>query len=279
MTIPSQLGDIDVRNLIKTLENDPNKVFVINWTVLADFYEDVREAVKQYYGITSSANIAVYSDYTLQYSVLAENGWYAGVGKFNCYSYALGITSAKRNPGYFSGQEYNEDLTVDELADYTIDDLQSEALGYNCVMEQTTRPLVLGNWENIIALRTDTDGDEETGKKDYHFAKFVNSNWLHKPGSTAILQFINPPANSTPWTNEYYSGSYYAPDRTYESNIVYILYKTDHIYTYIWTGEHFHEDDLHYFEREYSCECGDTYTVWEFRRMFRSSLRDDLVAS
>ena len=50
VSIPEGLEASSVREMIAELENDPDKSApAVSWTILADFYEDLRRAVKQYY--------------------------------------------------------------------------------------------------------------------------------------------------------------------------------------------------------------------------------------
>ena len=97
-------------------------------------------------------------------------------------------------------------------------------LKYNCVKIQSSRPSSASGWTNAIAVRKDTTGDLY-GFNDYHFAKLSSGNWYHKPGLTAVLKFNTAPSNSFIWTNEAFDGEYWPPTISYESNIMYLLYK------------------------------------------------------
>lgn len=279
--IPLQLSHLDIKQVIEKLEMNPDYASGINWTISADFHDAVSKAIQEYYGTTFAMPISTFElNYTLQNSTVYA--WDRDtMGYYNCYSYALGITTAHYNPGDIYGEStitnydpkeplYDvNDITTQELIPLVIADLQSSLMEkivgtkYNCIKTQTNiRPTSLGNWDNIIAMRT----DDENGV-DYHFAKLSGTNWLHKPKRTAILKFNNPPEPNVVWTNERYNGvSYISGDINYGSEIVYFLYKTDHIYnnTYTWTGEHYHAGDLHWYERVYTCACGDIgEPVWE----------------
>ena len=278
--ISPQLSHLDIKQVIEKLETNPDYASGISWTISADFHDAVSKAIQEYYGTTFAMPISTFGlNYTLEHSTLYE--WNKNIQKYNCYAYALGITSEKYNPGDFYGKStdtnfdpkepyYNVNyITLAELIPLVVADLQSNEMEivtgnkYACIKTQINiRPTSLGNWNNIIALRTDEDG-----QRDFHFAKLFGSDWLHKPGTFAIMKFNNPPSLDEDWTNEGYNGINYIDDTiTYESKIVYFLYKTDHIYnnTYTWTGEHYHAGDLHWYERVYTCACGDIgEPVWE----------------
>ena len=211
--------------------------------------------------IPVSAVSEIQPRYVLQQSELVA--YDESMAIYNCYSYALGITNRSHDPGSISQQSYNEANTdVYVTADFVKDDLK--ALGYECIVQQSNRPSYSSVWDNIIALRIQTQGGDSN---DYHFAKLMaNGSWYHKIGSYAILKFNDLPSNNVAWTNEYYDGVYYhRGDVTYDSDIVYFLYKEDHSanMTYTSTGQHYHANGRHYFEHNYTCaDCG-TFTQWD----------------
>lgn len=197
--IPPQLKNIDIKKVIEILETNPDYASGISWSVSADFFKAVSKAIQEYYG----PNLSSLSTFGLN-STLENSTLYAWDEKpmrlYNCYSYALDITSEWYDPGDFCGGTYDvNDITLSDIEPLVIADLQSDAMEevtgnkYTCILSQTNnRPIALGNWDNIIALRT----DEDYGL-DYHFAKLSGTDWLHKPGETAILKFNNPPSIST----------------------------------------------------------------------------------
>uniref|UniRef100_UPI004055C9D7 hypothetical protein n=1 Tax=Agathobacter sp. TaxID=2021311 RepID=UPI004055C9D7 len=260
IVVPEELKDIDLLAMISKLEENPDAPCVISYTKAAELFEDVRAAVKKYYGIQDNAVVRGYSArYALQYSTVYS--WNTSMENYNCYAYALGRSSAC-NPGDFSDQQYNHNDSIFNVAIVVKDDLNGD-LGYDCVKMQNSRPTSSSGWTNAIAVRKDTTAD--VGFNDYHFAKLSSSSWLHKPGDTAVLKFNSAPTNSVAWTNEAYDGSiYYSPSIWYESNIIYLLYKRNHgNTTYEWTGNHYHSGSYHYYEYTYTCQdCGDvTETV------------------
>lgn len=54
ISIPENVGIDSIREMIVELEDDPDHpAAVLGWTVMMDLYEDIRHAVKRYYGIVS----------------------------------------------------------------------------------------------------------------------------------------------------------------------------------------------------------------------------------
>lgn len=53
VTIPTELDaqNIDLKKLISDLEDNPDMPFVVSYSVASEFFEEIREAVKQYNGI------------------------------------------------------------------------------------------------------------------------------------------------------------------------------------------------------------------------------------
>lgn len=250
-----------LKEIIKTLESNPDYNFAVSYTVAHNFIESIRKAVKSYYGIANTKDNISTLEYTLKDSTLYS--WNSSMKNYNCYAYALGRTSAC-DPGDFSNQYYDHTASISDVADLVKDDLHG-SLGYKCVKVQTSRPSSTSGWSNVIAVRKDTTGDY-FGFNDYHFAKLSSSSWLHKPGRTAVLKFKSAPTNSVSWSNECYDGTnYIAPSIWYESDIMYILYKSSHGSTVrTWTGNHYHSGSRHYYEYANVCnDCGEVAsTVW-----------------
>ena len=88
---------------------------------------------------------------------------------------------------------------------------------------------------------------------------FSGNTWRHKPGGTAILTYDYLPSNSRDWTNEHYNGSIaQAGSIVYDSSIYYILFKSSHSYSHIYTGYNYHSGSKHYYEYADICTgCGD----------------------
>ena len=51
IVIPEELKDADIVAIISDLEENPDMPFIFGWTKLYDLCEDLRTAVKKYYGI------------------------------------------------------------------------------------------------------------------------------------------------------------------------------------------------------------------------------------
>ncbi|MBQ7341373.1 MAG: hypothetical protein IJW41_04325 [Oscillospiraceae bacterium] len=201
--------------------------------------------------------------YTLQYSTKYD--WDAStMPKYNCYAYVLGKTDKFYDPGDFSGGSYNDEENVGELAALIEADLK-EGLNKDCVKILTTLPSSTSGW-SVIAARKDTTHDSITGDNDFHVAMKDGSSWYHKPGGTAILKFNSAPSNSVAWTNEWYdSQGYHDGFVEYESELRFILYKSEHgSTTYKYTGQNYHSGTRHYYQYGDLCaDCGKyTYTEW-----------------
>ncbi len=208
--------------------------------------------------------------YTLQYSTLHD--WDAStMPNYNCYAFAINDYSDKHQPGDFSGGIYDDDANVGALATLIEADLR-EGKNKQCIKTQSTCPTSMGIWSNIIAIRKDTTydlGEIKNGQiewvNDYHVAKFDGSKWLHKPGGSAVLEFNNAPSNSVWWWDEKYDGTYRQGGVSYDSDIIFMLYKSQHgTTTYKYTGQHYHSGTRHYYQYGDLCaDCGKyTYTEW-----------------
>lgn len=53
VTAPEEFSNMDFRGLIADLEDDPDMAVILGWTALADFTEEIRAAVKSYYGFVT----------------------------------------------------------------------------------------------------------------------------------------------------------------------------------------------------------------------------------
>ena len=259
--IPEELKSVDIVAMVASLEADPDLRYVLNDTKAVELIERVRAVVREYYDIPEEEKAQIPSRYTLQYSTVYS--WNTNMINYNCYAYALG-KNTMCNPGDFSGQQYDSDDSIIELAVKIKADLNG-TLGYNCVKTQANRPTTTSGWTNIIAVRKETIYNY-LGVKDYHVAKLSSSEWLHKPGLSAVLKFNNAPTNSVEWNNESYDGvMYWGPGIWYDSSIVYLSYKPAHgNTTYEGTGDQYHSGAFHYYEYAYICQdCGCiTKTVW-----------------
>lgn len=259
-----------IRKWITDVESNPNIEFMYSHTDLHNVAYAIKNAVNRYYGYTSSESKATRSlNYTLQYSTLYEVP--ANMTLFNCYSYAIGISSAWYNPGAFSGYTLTENdlatMFVDDIADLVIADFQSAARGQKCAYYTMVRPTSdeLDADETAICVRI---GDDGYGSYDYHFMRLFDDNgdkWRHKPSGTAILTYNGYPLEVMPWTNEhYYNGIAYAGDIIYDGSIRYIIFADSHDYgTPIYTGYNYHSGTKHYYQYSKTCStCGLATTYY-----------------
>ena len=89
--IPEELSGIDLQELFARFEENPDVEIVVGWSVLAKFSEQVRYAVRDYYGIEEVQTDRA-SSYILQQSdVFSWNALF--MEGYNCYAYALGRSS------------------------------------------------------------------------------------------------------------------------------------------------------------------------------------------
>lgn len=57
VTIPKELKNIDILSIVNDLEEDPDRPApVVSYTLAHELFENVRSAVKEYYGVTGSAS-------------------------------------------------------------------------------------------------------------------------------------------------------------------------------------------------------------------------------
>lgn len=56
VVIPEALSRVDILEIVGELEEEPDKIYVISWTVFYDFIEEVRAVVKDYYGFEKGKN-------------------------------------------------------------------------------------------------------------------------------------------------------------------------------------------------------------------------------
>lgn len=166
--------------------------------------------------------------------------WLPEYSTYNCYAFALGRKYQRYIIGDFSDQSCfvgNQILPVLQLADIVYDDLQ--ALGYQCIKLERNTFSLPSNGQNLICLRASDDTFE-----DFHFMKFSNNVWLHKPGTTWVLQYSGTPSASVPWYREGVDagGNVLRIENSYyDGDIYFFSYKAAHaqlIYSYHDTSTH-----------------------------------------
>ncbi len=201
--------------------------------------------------ITAISAYSTYSTSSLQYST-TYGEWSESFKKYNCYAFALG----KNDKYYYIGEKSNISLnittgwncngpfvvsinnTIQQLADYTVHDLNN--FGYNCVTSSKNSFFEPYDEQTLICVRK--------SKNDFHFMRYVNGSWLHKPGWTWILKYNSVPNVNEDWVFEvaynengkviYKNNAGYP----YTGDIYFIKYSSSHNYScyeYKNTTEHY----------------------------------------
>lgn len=274
-TIPAGLAESQsqalesIRSIIADIEEKPDIEFTYNLVQLSDLAYTLRSIVNDYYGISGESVFQPYSSHGLRDSSVYQVP--SNMQNYNCYSYALGITTNRYNPGNFSGRTMTQttlkNRSISEIAQYVKYDLNSPSLNKQCVKITYTRPSYssLRPGQTAICVRK---GDDNYGFYDYHFMKLFSGNtWRHKPGKTAILTYDHLPSTSRKWTSEAYDGQKVIPGNiVYDSNICYILFQSSHSYSHLYTGKNYHSGSRHYYEYADICTgCGNqkaNTTTW-----------------
>ena len=234
-----------VKKIIRLVEENPDHQFTYNYTVTLAFANAIKDAVNQHYNV-STGETAMYTasestTYVLTHSV-AIGPWIPEYGLYNCYIYAIGIPQTIFvDPGNYSKQTFSLSLSVRDMADIAIADLQ--ALGHQRVTRDGIDTSNLCDNEQIICLRK--------GPDDYHFMRFNSGDWYHKPGGTAILKYNYQPSLMRIWTNECLDNEGpKAPTREYTSEIIFISFNGhDWDYAKNYNGTHTKSCDI----------CGDVF--------------------
>lgn len=159
----SKLGGI-VKDIIFSVESNPNCEFSFSYNVIASFAENIRTAVNRYYNICDQVNrqqTALSLNYTLRDSALWSNSGYLD---YNCYAYAIGRdenppefqTARQYQPGDFSGVPFDINFSISEMAMVVQSDLV--ALGYSNVNIDTTISPSLYPYQKLICIRKGGSG-------------------------------------------------------------------------------------------------------------------------
>ncbi|MBQ6671408.1 MAG: hypothetical protein IJM80_07295 [Firmicutes bacterium] len=226
------------------------------------FAQQVYTAIKNYYSKTGFPTKNDPNAYFLTDSELFSTP--ENVNNFRCYAYALNRT-VNTYVGQFSGtaltQTQINSMTISQIADRVVQDLNSSTLKYDCAYTLSTIPSVasMKTGQTLICVRK---GSGFFGA-DYHFMRRVGSNWLHKPGQSSILRYKYTPSNSLDWTNEgVVNGVPTAPNAIYSGNIIYIVFSKHH-YGLAYTGYSYHSGNKHYYEYSGTCtSCGQYYSSY-----------------
>ena len=218
-----------VKDIIIEVEKNPNYEFVFNNSRTLKIANEIKSVVREYYGVSDLTieSSSTSSSYQLLHSYVrnSSGNWVSSGGawnnlylNYNCYSYALGITSYFIDPGFSLELDgFIQDYTIEELARFIREDLYFYGYTNVEIMYYYTRYPNAN--ETMICIRK--------GSMDYHVMKFNLSDylWYHKPGNTAPLKYKYTVSDGNIWTNEYSKyGVEYSGMLTYNSDIIYIRY-------------------------------------------------------
>lgn len=227
-----------VKETIQLVEECPQYPFAYGYTVTQNFAEEIQDVVNEYYGVTVSTvsdnELQLYSTY--EYYSLQDSSiycsWQESFRYYNCYAFALRRTGTSYDPGSFSKNTFSMSLELSDMVLYIEADLHN--LGYACVKDTVTRPIIGGLAEGRYAICF------RTGPIDYHFMRMDSDAWYHKPTNTMPLKYNYLPATTRVWTNERVTNmTAAAPNTTYDSQIYFFIYTQKHnSYTYIGSGCH-----------------------------------------
>lgn len=227
-----------IRKVISMVEEDPNVVFGFGHTDLLNLAEDIKTAVRSYYGYHAVALLADESSTNILVDNIVYGTWSSTYSNYNCYAYAIGRTTML-DPGDLSGNTYTQIPSTSTLAQYAKEDL--EELGYTGVYVSSNMHTT-SHHTRVICIRKGTFYDEDNlcMVTDYHVMKCEsNGLWYHKPGHTNPLQYKYAP-NREYWYYESFDGTTYRRDESirYSGEIWYVVYTTPHTYQYIYrTGD------------------------------------------
>jgi hypothetical protein len=240
-----------VKEVIETVDANPDYEFAFNYTVTLEFANEIKEAVNSYYGIIANQTVcqpiseySALADYYVLQDSTAVTAWMPQFNNFNCYVYSINTPDQVwKDPGYWSGKSFNLGMGILTIAELAVDDLialDHERVYCTSSMETTN----LCTNEKIICVRR--------GTYDYHFMRFDSGVWYHKPADSAILRYNHVPSVMRVWSNERVLASgAVEPSLYYDSNIIYISYD-GHDWQYTYYGNNYHRKQ---------CDiCGDIFT-------------------
>ena len=123
ITIPEEFANVDIQAAIAGLEQDPYSFMAVS-SRAHDFFGEISDAICNYYGWPDA--MARYVG-TVGYDDELEDSevysWNSSMVNYNCYAYVLGRYSTC-HPGNFSGQVFDGEDSIDQIADMVKDDLQ-----------------------------------------------------------------------------------------------------------------------------------------------------------
>ena len=251
------------RTTVEKLEDNPAMCFSYSGTGHQFLANQLKTIVNEYYGVDTALLPTPFASEGLVYSTVLGSSWQSNYANYNCYTYALGLSDAPRNPGNFCNGSASSVYGLAELIKGDLQDAEYAELAgytYNCVKISSTRPTGI----HAIAVRRSSNTAGE-----YHVMR-LNSTygtlWRHKPGLRKVMQYDIQPTTSVDWTDEGYEGSRpTGGDTIYSGSIYYVSFKTSHTKgATTATGSHYHSGSYHYYEYDCTCTyCYDDYTIWE----------------
>lgn len=210
----SALAEESLKTILIDIANGMTDTYPYGYTELVEFAKRVQEILARTDPQISARAVRAYS---LKDST-AIGSWSDNYFNQNCYGYAFRRQSYV-NPGYYSSKSFSINLSISQLADLVIADLES--LGY-VAYKTTTKPSSIAYYEEpIICIRK--------GPSDYHFMRMAStsstSTWNHKHGISIPLKWNYSSPGYKTWTGEYVDS--YGPHESsvvYNSTIYYIHY-------------------------------------------------------
>ena len=226
-----------IKNTIILFENNPDMVSPYSYVKTSEFFLAIGKAVNEYYG-TNSPSSAAFSTRNLEIYPIDEltcstvyGSWSDNFENYNCYAFALGIIDEKIDPGVYDYIAKNPDVSISEyrenfsLTGLDVADIANlvylDLFDLNCsrvtIQAHQMSTANMCTNESIICVKI--------GDIDYHFMRYVNGIWLHKPGGTQILQYNSTPNSTDDWPHEFvHNGQAYRTDAVYDSDVYFISY-------------------------------------------------------
>ncbi|MBO4410773.1 MAG: hypothetical protein J5794_01080 [Lachnospiraceae bacterium] len=222
--------------------------------------EDLSEAVKRYYAGLDPA--WAWEEKPIQNTFIElPKDWYTKTG----YKFVIGKGLI---PGFSlqgSIPERVQERSLETLADYTKQDLQSYYLCQYCVRVTSERPAYseLSEDETAICIRK---GADPSGNQAVHLMRLTDEGWVHQLDYFGVMEFVGEPDESTDWVSEgtYDGVHWFRSDTVFTGPICYIIYKSNHSGSFEYTGWHNHDDQYHSYRFTGSCpDCGAS-SYWEY---------------
>lgn len=257
-----------VVDLIRIIEQNPQVRFNFGSPINQTFCDAVKNAVNTHYGVSSSRTNALTRETSALIDSTPLTGWRDSYLEYNCYSYAVGVTTTWYNLGGIYAQYHPDEPELDVIiengaASWTpviCSDLRSM---FPCVYSTTVRPVSSGLNSNQTAICVRWGYvDNAPDLQDFHFMKLSGSSWYHKPGPAIPMRYHHMPETQA-WTNECVTeDGPKAGDIVYTGPIIYFVYAPAHNTINKYIGEDYHSGARHYYKFADVCqECGDYWNV------------------